>query len=192
MPRLKVGFVLDCESQHVWERWLAENHASAPEVWLRLAKKGSGVSTVSRAEALETALCYGWIDGQSSTQDDAHWLQRFTPRTRRSKWSQVNCDAVTALIEAGRMKPAGFAAVEEARSDGRWDAAYAPPSTIEVPEDLRDTLAQNSTAEEFFAKLNAQNRYAILYRIHDAKKPETRARRIEKFVAMLARGETIY
>lgn len=171
---------------------MAQNHASAREVWLRLAKKGSGAVTVSRAEALEVALRYGWIDGQAASQDETYWLQRFTPRTRRSKWSKINREAVEALMRAGRMEPAGMAAVEAAKADGRWEAAYHPPSTIEVPEDLAEKLKENRAADAFFRELSAQNRYAILYRIGDAKKPETRARRIEKYVAMLARGETIH
>ena len=191
MARLKIGLVLECASLEEWEAWLEQNHASGSEVWLRFAKKGSKAVTVSRAEALEVALCYGWIDGQAATQDEDYWLQRFTPRTRRSKWSKINCEAVEALIGAGRMKPAGMAAVEAAKADGRWDAAYAPPSTIEVPEDLAHALKLSPKAEAFFGTLNAQNRYAILYRIHDAKRPETRARRIEKFVDMLERGEKI-
>jgi len=192
MARLNIGNVLECASVEEWEAWLEQNHASEREVWLRLAKKGSGAKTVSRAEALEVALCYGWIDGQARSQDETYWLQRFTPRTRRSKWSKINCEAAEALIRAGRMKPAGLAAVEAAKVDGRWAAAYAPPSRIEVPPDLAAALEKNPKAAEFFRTLDSRNRYAILYRIQDAKKPETRARRIEKFVAMLARGEKIY
>ncbi|MCI0432730.1 MAG: YdeI/OmpD-associated family protein [Gemmatimonadetes bacterium] len=192
MARLKIDRVLECASVDEWEAWLAKHHASESEAWLRLARKGSRAVTVSRAEALEVALCYGWIDGQARSQDEKYWLQRFTPRTRRSKWSKINCEAADALIREGKMQPAGLAAVEAAKADGRWAAAYAPPSTIEVPPDLREALEQNPRAGAFFRELDAQNRYAILYRIHDAKKPETRARRIEKFVAMLARGETIH
>lgn len=192
MSRGTVEQVLECASVEEWEAWLEEHHATESVVWLRLAKKGSGVVTVTRAEALEVALCYGWIDGQSRTQDERYWLQRFTPRSRRSKWSKVNCEAVEALIRAGRMKPAGLAAVEAAKADGRWDAAYAPPSRIEVPDDLAVALERNPAAESAFRALDSRNRYAALYRIHDAKKPETRARRIEKVVGMLARGETIY
>jgi uncharacterized protein YdeI (YjbR/CyaY-like superfamily) len=192
MPRLQVGSVLECASVKEWEAWLAKHHASDREVWLRLARKDSQAVTVSRAAALEVALCYGWIDGQASSQDEHYWLQRFTPRTPRSKWSKINCEAVEGLIRAGKMKPAGMAAVEKAKADGRWDAAYAPPSTIDVPADLKDALKENPKAEAFFRELNAQNRYAILFRIHDAKKPETRARRIQKFVAMLERGETLH
>lgn len=192
MPELKIGLVLECASVEEWEAWLEQNHASESEAWLRFARKGSEAVTVSRAEALEAALCYGWIDGQAASRDEDYWLQRFTPRTRRSKWSKINREAVEALIRTGRMRPAGMAAVEAAKADGRWDAAYAPPSTIEVPDDLAHALKQNPPAEAFFQTLNAQNRYSILYRIHDAKRPETRARRIEKFVGMLERGGTIH
>lgn len=191
MPDLKKGPALECRSVEAWETWLEQNHASESAVWLRFAKRGSEAVTVSRAEALEVALCYGWIDGQAASQDADYWLQRFTPRTRRSTWSKINCAAVEGLIHTGRMRPAGMAAVAAAKADGRWDAAYAPPSTIEVPDDLARALAQNPSAEAFFRTLKAHNRYAILYRIHDAKRPDTRARRIEKLVAMLERGETI-
>lgn len=192
MPRVAEEGVLECSGPAEWEAWLEEHHATESAVWLRLAKKGSGVATVTREEAVEIALCYGWIDGQARTQDEVYWLLRFTPRTRRSKWSQINCEMAEALILAGRMKPAGLAAVEAAKADGRWDAAYASPSRMEVPEDLRAALQRNPAAEEAFRALDSRNRYAILYRIHDAKKPETRTRRIEKFVDMLARGEKIY
>lgn len=192
MPRGAEERVLECAGPAEWEAWLEEHHATASAVWLRLAKKGSGVATVTREEAVEIALCYGWIDGQARTQDEVYWLLRFTPRTRRSKWSQINCEMAEALILAGRMKPAGLAAVEAAKADGRWDAAYASPSRMTVPEDLEAALRRNPAAEEAFRSLDSRNRYAILYRIHDAKKPETRTRRIEKFVDMLARGEKIY
>ena len=175
-----------------WEAWLDQNHASSPGVWLTLAKKGSGATTVSRADALELALCYGWIDSQAATIDDRFWKQRFTPRRRRSKWSQVNCAAAEALIAAGRMKPAGLAEVQAAKEDGRWDAAYAPPATITVPADLQERLDTEPAAQAFFDGLSSRNRYAILYRIADAKRPDTRARRIEKFVRMLTAGETVY
>ncbi len=175
-----------------WEAWLAEHHDTAKGVWLTFAKKGSDVVTVTYAEAVEVALCQGWIDGQAASLDESSWLQRFTPRGPRSKWSQINCARAERLIEAGRMQPAGHAAIEAARRDGRWDQAYAPPSTATVPEDLRGALDQNPEAAAFFATLNSSNRYAILHRLHDAKRPETRARRIAKYVEMLARGEKIH
>jgi uncharacterized protein YdeI (YjbR/CyaY-like superfamily) len=192
MPALKIGPVAEFASAREWSRWLAKNHAAAKELWLRLAKKGATKKTVTRAEALEVALCHGWIDGQARTENDEYWLQRFTPRTRRSKWSKINRDAAEALIAAGKMKPAGLAAVEAAKADGRWEAAYASPRNISVPEDLAKELAKRPKAEKLFRSLDAQNRYAILYRIHDAKREETRARRIAKYVDMLERGETIY
>ncbi len=140
MPKLNVGLVLDLATQDEWLTWLAANHDSVPEAWIRLAKKGTDAVRISRADALEAALCYGWIDGQSQSQDDVYWLQRFTPRTRRSKWSKINCDAVTQLIEDGKMQQPGLAVIEAAKADGRWDAAYEPPSRIEVPPDLREKL----------------------------------------------------
>lgn len=192
MSGLKIGPVLECRSAEEWQTWLEQNHAAASQVWLRFAKKGGTAATVSRAEALEVALCYGWIDGQARSQDPEYWLQRFTPRSRRSKWSKINCEAVEALILAGKMKPPGLAAVEAAKADGRWEAAYAPPSTIKAPQDFVDALKESPTAEAAFNALDAQNRYSILYRIHDAKMPATRARRIEKFVGMLKRGEKLH
>jgi len=192
LPALKVGPVGEFASAREWSRWLAKNHASAKELWLRFTKKGAQRKTVTRAEALEVALCYGWIDGQSRTENEECWLQRFTPRTRRSKWSKINRDAAEALIAAGKMKPPGLAAVEAAKADGRWDEAYASPRNMSVPEDLARELAKRPKADELFRSLNAQNRYAILYRIHDAKRQETRARRIAKYVDMLNRGETLY
>lgn len=175
-----------------WEAWLAAHHADASELWLKLAKKGSTQVTVSQAEALESAICFGWIDGKAGRLDDDYFLQRFTPRTRRSKWSRINRAKAEALIVEGRMRPAGLREVERAKADGRWDAAYAGPRTIEVPGDLRRELDARPGAAAFFAGLDGQNRYAILYRLQDAKRPETRARRLEKFVAMLEAAETIY
>jgi uncharacterized protein YdeI (YjbR/CyaY-like superfamily) len=192
MPALRIGPVAEFASAREWSRWLAMHHASAKELWLRLAKKGTAGKTVTRAEALEVALCHGWIDGQARTENDEYWLQRFTPRTRRSKWSKINRDAAEALIAAGKMKPAGLAAVEAAKADGRWDAACASPRTMRVPEGLAKALAKRPKAMKKFRSSSAQNRYAILHRIEDAKRSETRARRIAKYVDMLDRGETIY
>lgn len=192
MTKLEVGQILRCTTVAEWEAWLSENHATEKEIWLRLARKGRDIETVKRSEALDVALCYGWIDGQAQSIDADFWVQRFTPRTPRSKWSKINCASAEALIQSGRMKAAGMAAVEAAKADGRWDAAYAPPSSMEVPEDLREALSRRPKAEAFFEGLSAQNRYSILYRIHDAKKPETRARRIAGFVEMLERGETLH
>ena len=160
-----------------WERWLAQHQATANGLWLKLAKKGATTATVTYAEAVDVALCHGWIDGQAGSFDEAFWLQRFTPRGPRSKWSQVNCAKVERLIGAGRMQPAGLAAVEAARQDGRWDQAYAPSSTATVPADLQAALDADPAAAAFFATLSSANRYAVLYRVQDAKRPETRARR---------------
>jgi uncharacterized protein YdeI (YjbR/CyaY-like superfamily) len=183
---------LSFASQSEWETWLTEQHTISPGIWLKIAKKDTGVRTVSYPEALEVALCFGWIDGQKRGLDDTHWLQRFTPRKARSKWSRINTDKAQALIDAGRMRPAGLREVELARADGRWDAAYEGQRAITVPPDLAEALAANPAAQAFFATLNSANRYAVLFRIHDAKRPETRARRIATYVAMLADGKTLH
>lgn len=179
-------------SQEAWERWLERNHGKAAGVWLKFAKKASGKRSVSFQDALDVALCYGWIDGQRLGLDDVYYLQRFTPRRARSKWSKINRDKVGALIEQGRMKPAGLAEIERAKADGRWDAAYDSPSKIQPTPELLAALDASPKAKELFEQLDRQNRTAILYRVQDAKRPETRARRIEQFVSMLARGETPY
>jgi uncharacterized protein YdeI (YjbR/CyaY-like superfamily) len=175
-----------------WKTWLAEHHATSDGLWLKISKKGSGIASVSYAEALDVALCYGWIDSQKGGFDDDYFLQRFTPRKPRSKWSKINRDKVTKLIAEGEMKPAGLQEIERAKADGRWDAAYESQSNATVPEDLRSELDKNPEAATFFETLNSANRYAILYRIKDAKKPETRARRIEKYVTMLSKHEKPY
>ncbi|RKH05995.1 hypothetical protein D7X74_34095 [Corallococcus sp. CA047B] len=179
-------------SEKAFEQWLLKHHADAPGVWLKFAKKESGIASVTYAQAVEVALCYGWIDGQAKPVDDTFWIQRFTPRRARSRWSKINCGKADALIAAKRMQPAGLREVEAAQADGRWEAAYASPTTITVPEDLLNALEANPKAKAFFATLKGSNRYAILYRLHDAKKPETRVRRLEKFVAMLEAGETLH
>jgi uncharacterized protein YdeI (YjbR/CyaY-like superfamily) len=173
-----------------WEAWLAEHHDSSNGVWLALAKKG--VEGVSYAEAVEVALCYGWIDGQARSLDERHWLQRYTPRRPSSRWSKINRDKAQALIARGAMKPAGLREVERAKADGRWEAAYAGQATATVPDDLGAALDADPRARAFFDALNGTNRYAIIYRVNDAKRPETRARRIAKYVAMCAAGEKIY
>ncbi len=180
------------ESAAAFEAWLAEQHAQSDGIWIRFAKKASGIPTVVYAEAVETSLRYGWIDGQVKRVDDDHYLQRFTPRRARSRWSKINCAKAEALIASGAMEPAGLAEVERAKADGRWDAAYDAPSTATVPDDLRAALDRDRAASDFFETLDSNNRYAILHRIQEAKRAETRARRIEKFVAMLSRGETIH
>ena len=184
--------ILPFDGRGSWEAWLAENHATSNGLWLKIAKKDSGIGTISYPQALDVALCYGWIDGQKGKFDDHYWLQRFTPRRPRSKWSRVNRDKVTKLIESGEMKYAGLREVERAKADGRWDAAYEAQSKATVPEDLQRALDGNQKAREFFDTLNKANKYAILYNVQDAKKPETRSRRIEKYVAMLAEGEKLY
>lgn len=184
--------ILAFASQEEWEAWLEREHAASDGVWLRFAKKGSGVPSVVFAEALEVALCYGWIDSQAGSLDERFYLQKFTPRRARSKWSRINRDKVALLTKQGRMKPAGLAQVELAKKDGRWQAAYASPRNATVPDDLRRALDESPQAAEFFATLNKSNRFAILYQLQDAKKPETRLRRLEKFVAMLERGEKLY
>jgi uncharacterized protein YdeI (YjbR/CyaY-like superfamily) len=193
MPRDDLP-VLGFADAAAWESWLAGQHATAPGVWLKIAKKkpGSVPAGVSYPDALAVALCYGWIDGQKAGLDDDYWLQRFTPRRPGSRWSKINTEKAAELIEAGRMRPAGLREVERARADGRWDAAYSGQRTMGVPPDLERALAGNDAARAFFATLSGVNRYAILYRIADAKRPQTRARRIEKYVAMLAAHETIY
>jgi uncharacterized protein YdeI (YjbR/CyaY-like superfamily) len=192
MSAEQVEPLISFPAQEAWEAWLAEHHATSPGLWLAIAKKGAATKTVSYAEAIEGALCYGWIDGQKGKLDDERWRQRFTPRRSRSKWSKINRDKATELIAEGRMKPAGLREVERAKADGRWDAAYAGQRTATVPDDLERALRKNSKAREFFSTLDSANRYAILYRLQEAKKPETRARRLEKFVAMLSEHKKIH
>lgn len=184
--------IIPFASPKEWEAWLEEHHATSPGLWLKIAKKGSGIETVSYAQALEAALCYGWIDGQKASFDENYWLQRFTRRKPRSRWSKVNREKATELIQKGEMKPAGLREVEQAKADGRWDAAYDAQSTVTVPDDLRLELEKNHRAREFFSKLDSRNRYAILYRIQDAKRPETRARRIAQYVDMLTEQKKPY
>ena len=180
------------ESAEAFQAWLGENHAVSSGIWLKLRKKGPGIVALDYAQALDVALCYGWIDGQKAGLDDEWWLQRFTPRRARSRWSKVNRDKVAALIEQGRMRPAGLAEIDRAKADGRWDAAYDSPKTATVPDDLAAALAADPAAAAFFETLDGQNRYSILHRVQEAKRAETRARRIEKYVAMLAKGEKLY
>jgi uncharacterized protein YdeI (YjbR/CyaY-like superfamily) len=179
-------------SQDDWRAWLDEHHADSPGLGLKIAKKASGVATVTHAEALDVALCYGWIDGQRNSFDDTWFLQRYTPRRPRSKWSQINRDKIADLTERGLMRPAGLREVERAKADGRWEAAYPSQRNLTVPDDLQAALDANDAAKESFASLDRVNRYAILYRLHDAKRPETRIKRIEDFVAMLAEGRKLH
>lgn len=175
-----------------WEDWLAAQPSGSPGVWLKFAKKSAGVASVTKAEAIDGALIHGWIDGHIHPFDDDWWLVRFTPRRPRGKWSENNRRRARELIAAGRMKAAGQTEIDAAREDGRWEKAYAPQGKAGVPDDLAAAFAANPEARAFFDTLTGANRYAILYRIQDAKKPETRAARIEKFVAMCAKGEEIY
>jgi uncharacterized protein YdeI (YjbR/CyaY-like superfamily) len=179
-------------SRQDWERWLEQHHAGSAGVWLKIAKKGSGRGTILYPEALESALCYGWIDGQKASYDEEFWLQKFTPRRARSRWSRINREKAAELVDQRRMKPAGLVEVERARADGRWAAAYEGQSRATVPEDLQRELDRNPDAKAFFEALDSANRYAILYRIGDAKRPETRARRIERYVAMLAERRKLH
>ena len=180
------------ESADAWDAWLAAHQADAPGVWLKIAKKGSAGQSVSYSDALDVALCHGWIDGQKGRHDDDYWLQRFTPRKPGSNWSKINTEQASALIAAGRMQPAGLRAVEQAQADGRWERAYQSQSRITVPDDLDRALAANPRAREFFATLDGTNRYAVLYRIASAKRPQTRAKRIATFVAMLGEHKKIH
>lgn len=173
-----------------WAEWLDAHHHVRPGVWLRLAKKASSLHSLSRAEALDIALCYGWIDGQANKYDADSWLQKFTPRRARSTWSKRNREHVERLIESGMMRPAGLAAIEAAKVDGRWDRAYDGPASATVPDDFQAALDREPAAKAFFESLNRSTRFAILYRIQSAVRPETRARRINNLVEMLARGVT--
>jgi uncharacterized protein YdeI (YjbR/CyaY-like superfamily) len=184
--------IISFASRQEWDAWLGDQHDSSSGLWLKIAKKSAGTDSVSYAEALEVALCYGWIDGQKRKFDDEYWLQRFTARKPRSRWSKINRAKALELIEKGEMNPAGLREVERAKADGRWDAAYEGQSTATVPDDLRSALEASDRARDFFATLDSTNRYAILHRIQDAKRPETRARRIEKYVAMLNEHRKIH
>ena len=175
-----------------WESWLAENHASSGGLWVKIAKKEAGVASISYAQALEVALCYGWIDGQSKSIDEDWYYQRFTPRRSRSLWSKRNRQIVARLIEEGRMQPAGKAEIERAKADGRWDAAYDSPANARIPAELEAAFRQSPGTKEFFESLDSRNRYAILHRLMVAKKPETRAKRLAQFVEMLREKRALY
>ena len=179
-------------SKTKWAEWLAKQHDKSAGVWLKLAKKDSGIPSVTYDEALDVALCYGWIDGQKKGFDDKYWLQKFTLRGPKSIWSKINTEKAERLIAAGEMKPAGLKAIEAARQDGRWDAAYSSQRNMSVPEDFQAALDKNKKAKIFFTTLNSANRYAILFRIQTANKAETRAKRIQQFIQMLERGEKLH
>jgi uncharacterized protein YdeI (YjbR/CyaY-like superfamily) len=184
--------ILSFDDKKAWLKWLDKNHAKSSGLWLRLAKKGTGIKSVTRDESLDVALCYGWIDGMAKSEGDETWLQKFTPRTKRSIWSKRNRELVQRLVESGEMQPAGLAEIERAKADGRWEAAYDSPKNIAVPDDLEKALRGNKKAKTFFESLDSRNRYAILFRIHTAKKAETREKRISQFVEMLTKNEKIY
>ena len=180
------------EQQEDWADWLTENHSSSLGLWLRLAKKGADVPSVSYDEAIEVALCFGWIDGQKKALDEQFWLQKFTRRSNKSVWSKINKEKALALIKAGKMRPSGLHEVERAKSDGRWDAAYDSASKATVPSDFQSALDSNARAKDFFGTLDSRNRYAVLFRIQTAKKAETRAKKISQFVLMLERHEKVH
>jgi uncharacterized protein YdeI (YjbR/CyaY-like superfamily) len=184
--------VLPFADPAAWERWLEDHHAHAHGLWLKLAKRGSGIASVTYAQALDVALCFGWIDSQKAAWDERWFLQRFTPRRPRGRWSQANREKAEALEREGRLRAAGALEVQRAREDGRWEAAYAGQARAQVPDDLRRELERDPEALRFFESLESHNRYAILYRIEDARRPETRARRIQRFMEMLRAGEKLH
>jgi uncharacterized protein YdeI (YjbR/CyaY-like superfamily) len=184
--------VIAFETQHDWEAWLQEHHTDTLSIWLKIAKKEAHTPSVSYAEALDSALCYGWIDGQKGSYDDKYWLQKFTPRSARSIWSKVNCGKAEALITSGKMQPMGLQQVELAKSDGRWERAYESQSKITIPADFQSELDKNQAAKDFFNSLNSSNRYAFLFRIQNAKKPETRSAKIHTFIDMLAQQQKLH
>ena len=184
--------IMTFRAKNDWSAWLEREGSASAGVWIRLATKASGIESIAYDEAVEAALCHGWIDGQGRSDDENWWLQKFTPRGKRSIWSKRNREKVAALTKSGEMKPAGLAEVDRAKADGRWDAAYDSPKQMSVPDDFESALTGNARAKKFFLELDSQNRYAILFRVNTATKPETRAKRIEKFVSMLALHEKIY
>jgi uncharacterized protein YdeI (YjbR/CyaY-like superfamily) len=184
--------VLKFKSQAQWEKWLGENHGQPDGVWLKFAKKNSGETTLSFADAIDSAVCYGWIDSQRNGLDEKFYLQKFSPRRAKSVWSKINRERVERLTAEGRMMPAGLAQVEAAKADGRWAAAYAGQATAEVPEDFKEALAKNKNAAEFFDSLSKANKYSFIWRLHHVKRPETRAANIEKYIEMLAKGQKFH
>jgi len=184
--------VIYFKSTREWEKWLAQNGAASTGIWMKLFKKGSGQTSITYAEALDSALCYGWIDGLKNKFDEKAWVQKFTPRRPQSGWSKNNTEHAARLIKAGRMKPAGLKEINSAKADGRWEKAYHPQSTAVFPADFLKEVSKNKKAKVFLATLNSVNRYAIIYRLQTAKKPETREKRMTQFVAMLAKGEKLH
>lgn len=191
MPTSTELLILPFETKKKFAEWLAKNHDESVGLWLKIAKKATGISTVTYAEALDVALCYGWIDGQKGSFDEQYFLQKFTPRRSKSIWSKINVENVAGLIASGEMKPAGLKAVEAAKQDGRWAAAYSSQKNMEVPADFQSALNKNKKAKAFFETLTGSIRYSFLFRIETAKKAETREKRIRQFVEMLEKGETL-
>jgi uncharacterized protein YdeI (YjbR/CyaY-like superfamily) len=184
--------ILKFESRERWEGWLEKNHRQPDGVWLKYAKKGSGIETINHSDAIDVALCYGWIDSQGKGLDEKFYLVKFTPRRLKSVWSKINVERVGRLVAEGRMKPAGLEQVEAAKADGRWERAYAGQAAAEIPEDFKAALAKNKKAAEFFETLTKANKYAFIWRLHHVKRPETRARNIEKYIEMLSDGEKFH
>lgn len=191
MPTSTELLILPFETKKKFAEWLAKNHDESVGLWLKIAKKATGISTVTYAEALDVALCYGWIDGQKGSFDEQYFLQKFTPRRPKSIWSKINVEKVAGLIASGEMKPAGLKAVEAAKQDRRWAAAYSSQKNMEVPADFQSALNKNKKAKAFFETLTGSRRYSFLFRIETAKKAETREKRIRQFVEMLEKGETL-
>lgn len=184
--------VLEFKTPAAWEKWLAKNHAKSPGIWLRMYKKATGIKSINYAEALDEALCYGWIDGQKNKYDEESFVQRFTPRRAKSIWSKINVGHVARLTEAGKMRPAGQAQIDAAKADGRWQQAYDSHSNMQIPEDFLKALAKNKKAKAFFDTLNKTNLYSIGFRLQTAKKPETRAKRMEQILNMMKNGEKFH
>jgi uncharacterized protein YdeI (YjbR/CyaY-like superfamily) len=184
--------ILTFKSQKHWERWLAKNHSKSKGIWLRFFKKGSGIKTVTPAQALDEALCYGWIDGQLKKYDEQSWLHKFTPRRPRSMWSKRNIEHIERLMKAGKIKPAGLKEIKAAKTDGRWEQAYDSPGAMRLPEDFLKELSKNKRAKAFLETLNRANTYAIVWRLQTAKKPETRASRMKAIIEMLSRREKFH
>lgn len=184
--------IIECKTQEEFAKWLAKNHTTVPGVWIRMFKKATAIPTVTHDQALDEALCYGWIDGQVKSYDEKSWIQKFTPRRPRSTWSKRNIEHIERLTKLGKMQPEGLAEVEKAKADGRWAAAYDSPSTMTIPEDFLKALTNNKKAKETFETLNKSNTYAIAWRIQTAKKPETKERRIKTIIEMLEKGEKLY
>jgi uncharacterized protein YdeI (YjbR/CyaY-like superfamily) len=180
------------KNAEAWESWLEENQTATDGLWMRIAKKASGVRSITYPEAVEVALCYGWIDGQKKPESETTWLQRFVPRRPRSLWSKINREKALALIASGKMRPAGLKEIDRARTDGRWEAAYNSPKDAPIHPDFQNALNENPRAKAFFSTVNAANRYAIIWRLHTAKKAETRERLTRKFIEMLEKGETLH